>query len=92
MQCVLCVCKSSGKLTRRIKSLPKHKTIIKDLDNFIQDFQTVGLGLKQNGYTALTLMNVKARLLFISAAVASVKFPLCCSCSGATFGLFFPCL
>ena len=31
------------------------------------------------------------RLWFISAAVASVKFPLCCSCSGATFGLFSPC-
>ena len=27
------------------KSLPKHKTIIKDLDNIIQDFKTVRLGL-----------------------------------------------
>ena len=32
------------------------------------------------------------RLWFISAAVASVKFLLCCSCSGATFGLFLTCL
>ena len=27
------------------KSLPKHKTIIDDLDNIIQDFKTVRLGL-----------------------------------------------
>ena len=39
----------------------------------------------------LTSINVQTRLWYISAAVASVKFLLCCSCSGATFGLFFPC-
>ena len=92
MQCVLCVCKSSCKLTRGNKSLPKHKTIIEDLDNIIKDFKIVRLGLKQNRYTALTSVNVQTRPWFISAAVASVKFPLCCSCSGGTFGLFFPCL
>ena len=27
------------------KSLPKHKIIIEDLDNIIQDFKTVRLGL-----------------------------------------------
>ena len=42
------------------------------------------LGLQQNRYTALTSMNVQTRLWFSSAAVASVKFLLCCSCSGAT--------
>ena len=93
MQCVLCVCKSSCKFTRGNKSQPKHKTVIEDLDKIMQDFKTVRLG--QNRYTALTSLNVdvQTRLWFISAAVASVKFQtLCCSCSGATFGLFFPCL
>ena len=42
------------------------------------------LGLQQNRYTALTSMNVQTRLWFSSAAVASVKFLSCCSCSGAT--------
>ena len=87
MQCVLCVCK----FTRGNKSQTKHKTIIEDLDDIIQDFKTVRLG--QNRYTALTSLNVQTRLWFISAAVTSMKFQaLCCSCSGATFGLFFPCL
>ena len=40
--CALCVCKSLCKLTRGSKSLPKRKTII---DNIIQDFKTVRLGL-----------------------------------------------
>ena len=84
--------KSSCKLTRGNKSLPKHKTIVEDLDNITQDFKTVTLGLLQNRHTALTSVNVQTRLWFLSAAVASVKFPLCCSFSCATFGLFFPCL
>ena len=65
---------------------------MKDLDNIIQDFKTVRLGLEQNRYTALTSMNVHTRLWFISAGLASLKFLLCCSCLGATFSLFFPCL
>ena len=36
--CALCVCKSSCKLTRGNKS-------IEDVDNIIQDFKTVRLGL-----------------------------------------------
>ena len=58
-------------------SLPKHKTIIEDPDNIIQDFKTVRLGftLQQNRYTALTSMTAQTRswfiLLFISAAVCS---------------------
>ena len=51
------------------------------MDNIIQDFKTVSLGLEQNRYTALTSMNVQTRSWFISAAVASEKFPLCRSCS-----------
>ena len=54
------------------KSPSKHKTIVKDLDNIIQDFKTVRLGLEQNRYTALTSMNAQRRSWFISAAEASV--------------------
>ena len=43
--CALCVCKCSCKLTRGNKSLQKRKTIIEDVDNTIQDFKTVRLGL-----------------------------------------------
>ena len=63
---------------------------MKDLDNIIQDFKTLRLGLEQNRYTELTSMKVQTRLWFISAGLALVKFLLCCSCLGATFGLFFP--
>ena len=74
MSCVLWVCKSSCKLKLTCreyiicyKSLPKHETVIEDLDN-------------QNRYTALPSMNAQSRSWFISARVALVKFPLCCSC------------
>ena len=62
------------------KSLPKHKTITEDLDNIIQDFKTVRLGLKQNRYTALTSINAPTSSWFISAAAVR------------SFGLFSPCL
>ena len=43
------------------KSLPKHKTVLEDPENIIQDFKTVRLGftLSQNRYTALTSMNAQ---------------------------------
>ena len=55
----------------------------------LSKIQTTSYRILKQRYTALTSMNVQTRLCFISAAVDSVKFLFCCSCSGATFGLFF---
>ena len=48
------------------KSLPKHKTVIEDPDNIIQDFKTMRLGftVEQNRYTALTSINAQTRSWF----------------------------
>ena len=81
--CMQIFMKDLGEGINCYKSLPKHKTIIKDLDNIIQDFKTARLGVLQNRYTALTSMRAQRRSWFISAAEARsvTEIPIHCSCS-----------
>ena len=54
------------------KSLLKHKTTIEDLDNIIQDFETVRFTLRYTSVNALTAQTRSWFISLISAAVASV--------------------